>query len=301
MIKHYDGRLGIFDFDTDEFGITSIYGECLHYYGKGLSVDLPKGCISTRYMFYNCEFQDGFTLGDGFDTSEVRDMEGMFAGCKMPDGFSLGDKFNTSEVVDMEGMFCGCEFPKGFTLGNGFDTSKVRFMDDMFYKCKFPEGFTLGNKFNICSVIEMGNMFAGCEFSDGFSLGDKFDISGVANTEGMFYGCSVNGVSIPKGMNAMAIIKYLTRQSAAPDETIISDSTFEGITLACNTSQSLEDFVLSAPQLTGATVLSANADDNMGYCKMKLILQTGDHKNVCIHIHQSKSGNSESAVQMKLF
>lgn len=63
-LKHYEGDLGIFDYDPKEFIICK-YGsfECIHYRGKGKSIDLPKGCINTRYMFAECELPPGFPLG----------------------------------------------------------------------------------------------------------------------------------------------------------------------------------------------------------------------------------------------
>ena len=52
----------------------------------------------------------GFTLGDKFDTSNVRSMFGMFSECNLPAGFTLGDKFDTSNVGDMNHMFKRCRY-----------------------------------------------------------------------------------------------------------------------------------------------------------------------------------------------
>ena len=146
MIKHYKGKLGEFDYDDKEFKITDPYNkEHLHYIGKGLLVDLPKGCINTRYMFARCELPRGFTLGN-FDTSNVVDMDSMFYKCKIPKGFTLGDKFDTSNVRDMECMFSECEMPEGFTLGDKFNISKVRYINFMFSFCRYG-GSPLSNKF----------------------------------------------------------------------------------------------------------------------------------------------------------
>lgn len=104
-LKHYEGTLGIFDYDPKEFIIRK-YGsfECLHYRGKGKSIDLPKGCINTRYMFAECELPPGFSLGEHFDTSDVICMRGMFEECKLSGSFSLGANFDTSNVTDMSYM-----------------------------------------------------------------------------------------------------------------------------------------------------------------------------------------------------
>lgn len=86
MIKHYEGPLGTFDYDDEEFEVShSITGnECLHYHGTGSSVDLPEGCINMSYMFYNCTLPEGFTLGDKFDTSKVTNTCNMFYNCTLP-------------------------------------------------------------------------------------------------------------------------------------------------------------------------------------------------------------------------
>lgn len=45
MIRHYEGELGNFDYDDEEFEVLGehISAPYLHYKGKGLSVNLPKG------------------------------------------------------------------------------------------------------------------------------------------------------------------------------------------------------------------------------------------------------------------
>lgn len=80
-LVHYEGELGIFDYDPEEFKVEKFNDgtECLHYCGKGNSVDLPDGCIDTRYMFCRRRLPEGFSLGEHFDTSKVTDMYGMFA------------------------------------------------------------------------------------------------------------------------------------------------------------------------------------------------------------------------------
>ena len=116
MIKHYEGELGTFDYDDEEFEIyDGMFKPHLHYIGKGKSVDLPNGCINTSYMFSNCKLPEGFTLGDNFDTSNVVDMSFMFYNCILPEGFTLGDKFDTSNVINTNGMFSNCIFPEDVT------------------------------------------------------------------------------------------------------------------------------------------------------------------------------------------
>lgn len=136
---HYQGELGNFWYNPKEFEIIDDpwKGEHLHYCGKGESVNLPEGCKNTRYMFCGCKLPKGFTLGNKFDTSNVKCMLDMFCECRLPAGFTLGDKFNTSNVESMSRMFCECELPARFTLGDKFDTSSVKDMKGMFIQCRY--------------------------------------------------------------------------------------------------------------------------------------------------------------------
>ena len=191
MIKHYEGTLGIFDYNDEEFEVLyNFYNrECLKYIGEGKSVDLPKGCIDTSYMFCYSRLPEGFTLGHNFDTSNVKNMSWMFANCDLPEGFSLGDKFDTSNVENMNGMFFACNLSEDFSLGNKFDTSNVKNMSCIFKSCLLPKGFSLGDKFDTSNVEDMGKMFSECKFPEGFTLGDHFDTSNVKNMDYIFYEC----------------------------------------------------------------------------------------------------------------
>ena len=78
-LVHYEGILGVFDYDPEEFEVRKIwYHEYLHYHGNGKSVDLPEGCTDTSYMFSECKLPEGFSLGENFNTGKVTYMEHMF-------------------------------------------------------------------------------------------------------------------------------------------------------------------------------------------------------------------------------
>lgn len=173
---HYEGVLGVFDYDPREFEVVVRVdaSECLRYCGNGKSVNLPDGCINTSYMFFKCKLPEGFSLGKNFDTSKVTNMEGMFKECRLPEGFSLGEHFDTSSVTNMSSMFRSCILPKGFSLGESFDTSNVSNMDGMFACCELPEGFSLGEHFDTSNVINMENMFYKCTYN-GISIYAYFE------------------------------------------------------------------------------------------------------------------------------
>ncbi len=192
-LVHYEGELGVFDYDPREFEIKEFYDgtKCLRYCGNGKSVDLPDGCIDTSCMFSDCKLPEGFSLGKHFNTSKVTSMRGMFCECELPRDFSLGEHFNTSKVVDMSSMFGECKLPKGFSLGKYFDTSNVTDMSYMFAQCTLSGGFSLGEHFDTSNVAYMCHMFYGCELPKGFSLGEYFNTSNITSMSDMFYGCEL--------------------------------------------------------------------------------------------------------------
>ena len=189
-LVHYEGELGVFDYDPREFRIERLDDfDYLHYHGSGKSIDLPDGCINTRYMFSYCGLPKGFTLGEHFNTSKVTCMESMFLRCNLKEGFSLGECFDTSNVTNMENMFQECVLPRAFSLGEHFDTSNVTDMCCMFESCGLPEGFSLGECFDTSRVTDMYGMFEECELPKDFTLGEHFDTSNVTDMRWMFEKC----------------------------------------------------------------------------------------------------------------
>lgn len=211
----YQGELGDFSYDPKEFEVChnydGIYHEYLHYVGNSNSVSLPKGCISTRRMFWKCELPEGFQLV-GFDTSNVTVMAEMFANCTLPDGFALDDKFDTTKVVDMRGMFAACKMSDNFTLGVNFNVSNVTDTDNMFSDCALPEGrslkdFNKSSYFIISWLKQRKYYLRGKEkvHYEGV-LGDfdydprEFIITHTENyDECLRYHGSGNSISLPKG------------------------------------------------------------------------------------------------------
>lgn len=196
-LVHYEGELGVFDYDPREFRIERLDDfDYLHYHGSGKSIDLPDGCINTRYMFSYCGLPKGFTLGEHFNTSKVTCMESMFLRCNLKEGFSLGECFDTSNVTNMENMFQECVLPRAFSLGEHFDTSNVTDMCCMFESCGLPEGFSLGELFDTRRVTDMFSMFNDCSMPKGFSLGEGFNIDRVLDMRRIFDGCTYNDVNV---------------------------------------------------------------------------------------------------------
>lgn len=243
MIRHYEGELGVFDYDDRLYAIGNIKDEDLDgwyekkdieylcYIGNDgkakskdlISLELPKGCINTRFMFHDMCF-DGNICFENFDTSGVEDMTAMFFDCVLNgNSISLGNKFNTSKVKSMENMFARIvplhnEEDIHLKLGSSFDTSNVENMEGMFWHsfismadlsnrlntsncrnmrnmfsaCVFPENFTFGDNFDTRNVEDMMFMFEGCKFPYNFTLGDKFSTCNVKNMVCMFNDCEMH-------------------------------------------------------------------------------------------------------------
>lgn len=115
MIKHYDGVLGMFNYDDEMFEVvedsddTVNQGtpEYLHYIGNGYSVELPNGCINTNRMFYGCWLSEGFSLGESFNTSSVVDTDSMFCDCELPEGFVPDDSLDLSKFKELTQLLDG--------------------------------------------------------------------------------------------------------------------------------------------------------------------------------------------------
>ena len=160
MTRHYEGVLGVFDYDDTIYEVTNLKNrdldgcfddrkdvEFLRYIGNNdecitpeecKSIKLPKGCINTRYMFCQAEFSQGIFL-ENFDTSEVEDMTCMFFDSCIRYGNKvvLGDKFDTRKVKNMRGMLARVvTYPwidASVSIGSNFSTDNVLNKDYMFW------------------------------------------------------------------------------------------------------------------------------------------------------------------------
>ena len=213
-LMHYEGELGVFDYNPEEFEVIYIDGgDALHYIGYH-AVRLPEGCINTRYMFAQDYLPEGF-LGWWFDTSSVVNMEHMFDSCHFYEGFTLREKFDTGKVTNMAHMFDSCAFSEGFSLGDRFDTSKVIDMSYMFDYCKFPVGFSLSKKFDTSSAKNMECMFIRSELPKGFTFGNKFKINvGAYGTIFLYCSyCGRNICSVTGTFSCPDIVKIINRKN----------------------------------------------------------------------------------------
>jgi len=94
--------------------------------------------------------------------------------------------FDTSNVTEMQCMFLGCDQLTGLDV-SGFNTSKVTMMYDMFESCENLTELDVSG-FDTSNVTDMGFMFAYCGKLTELDV-SGFDTSKVENTIRMFFGC----------------------------------------------------------------------------------------------------------------
>ena len=141
---------------------------------------------------------------EGFDTSQVTNMEGMFAFCKSLESLDLSG-FDTSNVLYMPVMFMDCSSLKNLDVSS-FDTSNVLYMPGMFMNCSSLKNLDVSN-FDTHNVKDMSYMFSFCENLNTLDV-SRFDTRNVTNMKGMFSHCKkltdldVSGFKVGNDTNA---------------------------------------------------------------------------------------------------
>ena len=153
---------------------------------KGLNKFNTSQVFYMRIMFQDCHELVHLDLSN-FDTSKVKNMEGMFNFCKKLKEIKGLDKFNTRQVINMNRMFEECEELESLDLSN-FDTSNVANMEGMFSNCFKIREIKGLNKFNTKQVKTMEGMFQGCYELENLDL-SNFDTSSVNSFKLMFSQC----------------------------------------------------------------------------------------------------------------
>ena len=124
-------------------------------------------------------------FGNGFNTSNVTDMNHMFDNCSAQT-IDLSN-FNTENVTDMSYMFSRCYRLTSLNLSN-FNTENVTNMLFLFGNCRALTSIDLSN-FNTENVTNMGGMFSGCENLTSLNL-SSFNTESVTNMGVMFQYCT---------------------------------------------------------------------------------------------------------------
>lgn len=129
---------------------------------------------------------ESIEFGNGFNTSNVTNMNSMFNWCLSLTSLDLSI-FNTSNVTSMGSMFAGCSSLTSLNVSN-FNTLSVSGMSCMFYDCNGLTSLDLSS-FNTSNVTHMDQMFNGCQGLTSLDL-SNFNTASVTNMGAMFHMCS---------------------------------------------------------------------------------------------------------------
>lgn len=147
----------------------------------------PRDCSSlfhTNYYSY-CPNVSEIIFGDGFNTSDVTDMNRMFYRCENLTSLDLSG-WNTSKVSDMSGMFMYCRKLTSLDL-SGWNNSIVTNMSEMFKSTTSLTNLNLSD-WNTSNVTDMSGMFSYCNLTN-MNL-SRWNTSNVTDMSNMFSGCS---------------------------------------------------------------------------------------------------------------
>lgn len=70
--KETKGNKNLVFYRKDMYTLSKILMNTYLCYKGGSSVEMPLNCSSCYSMFSECELQEGFTLGDKFDSSNIK-------------------------------------------------------------------------------------------------------------------------------------------------------------------------------------------------------------------------------------
>ena len=185
-LMKYENRGVSFEYDTDIWEVRNGFLRFKESYVG--PIDLPKGVPSCVEMFSGVHMREGCFFRD-FDTTDIKNMQGMFSNASFPEGFSFGEKFVTDNVTNMNKMFESCTFPENFKLPETFRTLGVTNMESMFENCRLPVGFDFGESFTLEGARYTRFMFRSAFFSDGIKPRNKLDVRDDCISKGMFKSC----------------------------------------------------------------------------------------------------------------
>lgn len=159
-------------------------------YSSLLTIDFGEGfntsnVTNMEYMFNNCNYLTSLDFSS-FNTLNVTSMVYMFGYCSRLTYLNLSS-FNTSNVTNMGNMFWFCSDLTSLNLSS-FNTSNVTNMSGMFSGCSRLTNLDLSN-FNTSNVTSMSLMFWDCIGLRGLNI-SSFNTSNVIRMSEMFRGCS---------------------------------------------------------------------------------------------------------------
>lgn len=110
-------------------------------------------------MFVKCRALRSLNVSS-FDTSNVKDMDGMFECCESLATIDIAN-FDTSKVTDMSMMFYRCTSITSLDLSS-FDTASVTRMFAMFERDSSLSTIYVSNAWTVDAVTDSDKMFGDC-------------------------------------------------------------------------------------------------------------------------------------------
>ena len=162
------------------------------------------------------------TVGDGFITKNVTNMEGMFSNNDDLLHLNLGNKFDTRNVTNMKAMFKQMWDLEGLNLEDKFDTSKVTDMSYMFDYSDDLVTLNIGDKFDTHSVVNMEYMFASTPYLKAIDFKGKLDTHKVTNMDHMFYASGIKTLDLGMNFNTSVV----TSMASMFESSAVKDLTF---------------------------------------------------------------------------
>lgn len=151
-------------------------------------VYLAKTSDGTTYkeLFKNCTLTE-LNL-NGYDTSNVTNMEGMFYQCRNLTELDVSD-FSTGKVTTMKQMFYYCGNLTTISGIDKWDTSQVTNMNSIFQSCTSLTELDLSS-FDTGNATDIGGMFYSCRSLSSIGGLSTWVTSKVTNMSYMFNECN---------------------------------------------------------------------------------------------------------------
>ena len=155
-MKHYEGDLGIFDYDEN---VWTLFSNSLYTYLRPLRkelkdcvLELPKGCTNCILMFEGCTLNNVQLVG--FDRGDITDMSWMFRNCSIVN--MTVANLNLRSVKSVVSMFYGARIDRNAQVDmRTWDFSNVVKFTNMLNGVDLGRFLGLGNiDFKYCRDVE---------------------------------------------------------------------------------------------------------------------------------------------------
>ena len=211
MIKHYEGKLGTFDYDDSVFCICQEKGkDCIHI-NKGIpeagreTITVPKGLVDCSGLFHNEEFQKQLTVIFDKDTV-LSSCSNMFGYCVFNQGLNIVD-LNIDGNTNTDEMFTQV---LGYARVNANTKLQCRLDTCMF------DAFSLSD-FNVSIKVTSADERAFFHTDLYADLFEKFDFSECKSYgDGLFWGSWFNPSEMEIKLDSVSSVSKMFRNATLP-------------------------------------------------------------------------------------